>query len=234
MPKNYFLNREQRSMNPSLVKVGTIAFIVEKEKQGAKSLDELQLGVIKQKLSHGDLYKNGAKMKIAPLSQETRKKMKPLIDKYYKNAILHFNDKNYNVQPFIDEFNDELSKLDIDIEKECKNYNGELIVGRIQYYLYPENYKPKPIINILKLGLTNNQICNLETLQQQLQYIKSNYYIQCDNYEESINELIKFRTLIQTFDINTLKQMRIYPNYCEIIIEDNLFIKKVKLILKNI
>lgn len=228
MPKNYFINREERSMLPNKVKAGDFVFIVEKQKQGCKTIDELVLGKIKNKLSNGDRYKNGAKQMVIPISAETRKKIKPIIDLYFKNAILHFNDKNYDLQPYIDKFNEGLKELQIDLDDECSKYEGELIVGRIQYYLYPENYKPKPKINILKLGLSNNQICDINTLQQQIQYIKSNYYINCSNYDENLNKLIKFRTLINTFDINTLNQMNIYPNYCEFIIENNKYLKDIK------
>lgn len=227
MPRNYFLNREIRSMNPAKVNVGDFAFIVEKQKQGAKSLDELQLGIIKQKLSNGDLYKNGAKVMISPISLNTRKIIKPFIDEYYKNAILNFN-KEIDLNTFIDIFNKNIEKLNIDLKKECNEYSGKLIVGRIQYYLYPKDYKPKPILNILKLGLSNNIICDNNTLQKQLLYIKSNYYIKCDNYEENINKLIKYRTLLNTFDICTLTNMNILSNYCELIIENNKFIKDIK------
>lgn len=226
MPKNYFRNREKRSMDPTKVCVGEFAFIVEKQKQGAKSLDELQLGVIKQKLSNGDLYKNGAKVMVAPLSQETRKKIKPYIDKYYNEAIMNFNNETIN-REIIDEFNNDLEKLEIDIEKECKEYKGELIVGRIQYYLYPMNYKPKPKISLVKIGLSNNLICDNELLNKQLSYLKSNYSIECKDYHTNINKLIRFRTLITALDINTLKGMNIYPNYCEIQIEDNQVITNI-------
>lgn len=228
MPKNYFTNREKRSMDPNKVHVGDFVFIVEKQKQGAKSLDELQLGVVKQKLSNGDLYKNGAKVMIAPLSKETRKIIKPYIDKYYKDAILNFNNENVNLDLYIDELNENLDKLGIDLRKECEEYSGELIVGRIQYYLYPENYKPKPKISIIKLGLSNNTICTNDILRKQLDLLKSNYYINCKDYEENINKLIRFRTLINTFDITTLKQMKVYPNYCEITVEDNESITNIK------
>lgn len=230
MPKNYFKNREKRSMDPTKVKVGTLAFIVEKEKQGAKSLDELQLGLIKQKLSNGDLYKNGAKVKIAPLNKEIRKIIKPLIDEYYQNAILHFNEENYDLNKYVEDFNNKLEQLNLDLNKECSSYEGELIVGRIQYYLYPEEYKSKPEITTIKLGLSNNQLCDINTLQQQVSYIRSKYVIGVDNFDEIIIKLNRFRTLINTLDINTLKQMNIYPNYCEINIENNHIIKDIKYI----
>lgn len=227
MPKNYFENREKRSMDPTKVNVGDFAFIVEKQKQGAKSLDELQLGVIKQKLSNGDLYKNGAKVMISPISEKTRKIIKPYITNYYKNAILNFNNSNINIDKYIEAFDDNLEENKIDLKKECKEYSGELIVGRIQYYLYPSNYKPKPKLSKIKIGLSNNLICDNELLNKQLSYLKSNYSITCKDYNEKINKLIRFRTLITALNIDTLKQMNIYPNYCEIIIQDNEIITNI-------
>lgn len=221
LPKNYFLNREERSMNSDLIKCNQFAFIVEKHMQGCKSIDELQLGLIKMKLSHGGHYKNGAKTKISPLSPATRKKLKPYIDEYYKNAILHFNEPGYNLEKHIDKFNAALEKLDIDIRKECEEYEGELIVGRIQYYLYPDNYTPPPKRTFLMLGLANNKICDLSTLEQQLEYVKSNYYIDCANFNKYINELINFRTMQKCCDIREVLMMGYKPNCCKLIIEEN-------------
>lgn len=228
MPKNYFINREQRGMDSNIVKCNQLVFIVEKHMQGCKSIDELQLGLIRLRLSNGGVYKNGCKVKIAPLSPTTRKMIKPYIDEYYKKAILNFNNPNFDFKPHINKLNAAIKNLGLDLMKECNEYEGELIVGRIQYFLYPENYKPDPILTILKLGLSNNKICDINSLQEQLNYIKSNYYINCNNYLENTNKLIKFRTLINTFDINTLRQMGIFPNYCEIFIEDNKYIKDTK------
>ena len=226
MPKNYFLNREERSMNSNLVKCNQFAFVVEKHMQGCKNIEQLQLGLIKMRLSNGGHYRNGAKVKIAPLSYSTRNKIKKQLDNYYNNAILHFND--IDTTPYVKEFNSYLEKLHIDIRKECEEYEGELIVGRIQYYLYPEEYIPAAKITYLYLGLLNNKICDLFVLNEQLKYLKSNYYFDCKDYDKYIEKLIKYRTIKECYNSLDLPIIDLKPNYCKLSIENDKYIKEIE------
>lgn len=216
MPKNYFMNRENRSMDSSKVRNGDFVFVVTKENQGIKHFDQLYLVKINQTLSNGERYKNGFKI-AGTIIESTGFDWK----EYYKNCIMNFNTPE---------------KVDMnEVQKAYKHLiNASLsdkgVVGRIQYIALPKNFKPKPETSFLKLGLSNNEICDTKTLQQQLQYIKNNYYIDCPNYEENIDKLTRFRVLKTTLDANTLHGMSIYPNYCEVTIEDNKNIVEIKYI----
>ena len=214
MPKNYFLNREPRSMDSSKVKNGDFVFIVTKEKQGEKHFSNLHLVKIKQTLSNGDSYKNGFKVN----GQEVDKGSFGW-ESYYKNCIMNFNTPE---------------KVNMEEVQKAYEYlkdaplTDKFYIGRIQYIALPSNFTPQPDISTLKLGLANNQICDYVTLQEQLEYIKSNYYIECNNYNILIEKLIRFRTLVNMLDQKTLKSMRVLPNYCEITIENNKYIKKIR------
>lgn len=214
MPKNYFMNREKRSTDPSKVSNGDYVFIVAKEDQGIKDFNKLYFGKINQTLSNGCGYKNGFKVNLQVID-----KGKFDFYKYYKECILNFNNPENIPKEKVDELWDYL--------RDAKP-TGQFVIGRIQYIAFPEGYKPKPLITTLKLGLANNQLCDLNTLQQQIQYIKSSYYIKASDYKEILDKLIKYRTLILTLDTDMLKSMNISPNYCEITIENNKDVVSVK------
>lgn len=217
MPKNYFINRENRSMDSSKVKDGDYVFIVTKEDQGIKDFSKLHLVKIIRTLSHGRSYKNGFKVN----GQEVDKGDFDW-DNYYKNCILKFNDPN--------------NKIDMSMIEKAYEYlkNAPLtdnyFIGRIQYIALPEHFTPKPEITYIKLGLVNNIECDTNALDKQLEYIKSNYYIDCSNYDDEVAKLRNYRNLSKIMDGETLKQVNIYPNHCILTIEDNRFVKGVKYI----
>lgn len=65
MPENYFANRDRDSMCIDTLYIGDTVLIIEKEHQGSKDINDLVQGQIVAKLSrHGEIYKNGAKVKI--------------------------------------------------------------------------------------------------------------------------------------------------------------------------
>lgn len=65
MPANYFNNRDKDSMSVDTLFIGDTVLIIEKQNQGSKDINDLVKGYITAKLSRqGQIYKNGAKVKI--------------------------------------------------------------------------------------------------------------------------------------------------------------------------
>ena len=64
MPINYFQNRDEDSKYPSRINIGDEVLIIEKENQGTRNVNDLVWGTVIEKLSHGNYYENGTKVKI--------------------------------------------------------------------------------------------------------------------------------------------------------------------------
>ena len=64
MPINHFINRPEESKIPSQLMVGDTVYIIQKEDQGTRDVTKLVLGQIVHIYSHGNYYKNGAKVQI--------------------------------------------------------------------------------------------------------------------------------------------------------------------------
>lgn len=75
--KNYFANRKIESMVPSMIDIGDLVYIIEKENQGTKNPNDLVKGYVIRVLSKGKKYKNGTKVKI---------KLHPLDHRYSDNT----------------------------------------------------------------------------------------------------------------------------------------------------
>lgn len=216
MPKNYFINREERSKYPSQVKLKDYVFIVAKEDQGTKDFHTLYFGIINNILSGGEGYANGFKVNIEILDKGDFD-----FEDYYRTCILNFNDlDNVSTNKVLDFYN----------FAEKTKRTGTYKVGRIQYFGLPKNFKPKTISKELYLGLHDNKLCDLDFLNNQINIIKSKYVIKDPSFYDHIEQMKKYRTLSKIFTKEKLLSMNCPPCYCQVIIESNNFLVKSKLI----
>lgn len=212
MPQNYFKNREDRSKEPDKIPLNSLVFIVEKHMQGTPNFEDLVLGRVIRVLSNGGHYNNGAKVVVYPI---INKESLPL-DRWYNDYILNFGNIDMEFYDYVDEINS------FELEEDTMN----TVIGRVQYFLMPPNYKPKPIISDFLLGVEGDYICDINTLNNQIDYLKSNFYIDTKDLDNIISKLIKYRTMAMLFDQEHLNSLEIYPNYCEMKIYNYKYIKE--------
>ena len=216
MPKNYFQNREERSKHPLQVKIGDLVFIVAKEDQGTKDFNQLYFGAINRVLSGGDGYEKGFKINLQIIEKGTFD-----FYRYYKECIFHFRSPQNIPMDKVQEF--------YAFMKTAK-YTDNYKVGRIQYFALPPNFEPEPKMETFYVGISNNKICDIPILEQQVIYIKSNYTILDNNFISHIEQLSKYRNLNKVFSKDRLKQMNYKENYCRITIKENRYLTQSELL----
>lgn len=222
MPPNHFKNREMRSKIADEVPLNSYVFIVEKHMQGTDNFLDLRLGKVARTLSGSPTpYNHGAKQLIYPIKPKALEKL-PLMD-WYNNYILNFIYDDIDFTDYIEE----VLSYDLEVDE------TQTVVGRVQYFLLPHNYQNqrRTVVNTLLLGVDNeNNLCDKFLLEKQIEYLKSNYYFSVNNFDDIVAALYKYRNLCNMFDTNTLSRMNIYPNYAEVEIHNNKYIKNIEYI----
>lgn len=216
MPRNYFLNREERSKHPSQVKIGDLVFIVAKEDQGTKDFNKLYFGAIQRVLSSGDGYEKGFKINLQIIDKGYFN-----FQKYYEECIMTFTNPQRIPWDKVNEF--------YEFMKTAK-YTDKYIVGRIQYFALPKEFKPKPRIKSYTIGIYNNDICDIPQLEKEVQFIRSNYTVLDKDFAIQVEALFKYRNLNKVFSAEQLERMNYKKNYIKITISEEKYLEKSELL----
>lgn len=215
MPKNYFLNREERSKHPSQVKIGDIVFIVAKEDQGTKDFNKLYFGAIQRVLSGGDGYEKGFKINLQIIEKGNFN-----FEEYYNKCIMNFTTPKNIPWNKVNEF--------YEFMKTAK-YTDQYKVGRIQYFALPKDFSPNPVIKSYTIGLYNNDVCDIDQLEKEIQFVRSKYTVIDKDFSLHIESLFKYRNLNKVFSAEQLERMNYKKNYIKITISEEKYLEKSEL-----